>query len=72
MSLQDAANLVNISVEDIRIFQKREENIKDLQKDKKLIAKKQTGDKISDILSNNQVIELLTEIRDYLKILAEK
>lgn len=74
MSLEDAAKLVHISVEDLALFKQRKEK-KDLyrkEQKKSTIAKKQPIVTSNNDINHEQIIGLLTEIRDYLKFLTEK
>jgi len=89
MSIEDAADIVNMSVEDLANYKRRKEEKKTLRQEQKEKKQKQpmftdtispgqhmllqqTGKNMSDNTSNKHVIDLLTEIRDYLKIIAEK
>lgn len=70
LTLQDVSNLVNISVEDLENHKRRQEQKATTPKVKKTVTKmseEQSDDNISQDFMN-----ILTEIRDYLKIIAEK
>lgn len=71
LTLQDVAKLVHISVEDLENYKQRQEQKATTPKVKK------TGTKTSeelpdDNISHKDFMNILTEIRDYLKIIAEK
>lgn len=72
LTLQDVAKLVHISVEDLENYKQRQE-----QKATTTPKVKKTGTKTSeelpdDNISHKDFMNILTEIRDYLKIIAEK
>jgi len=71
LTIQDVSKLVHISEDEIEYFRQKQEYKADARKVKKNVTKK-------DIPSNNDNIPyqdfmiVLTEIRDYLKIIADK
>jgi hypothetical protein len=71
LSLQDVAKLVHISIEDMELHKQRQEQKASAPKAKKTVQK--TEEQSNDgIISYQDFMSVLTEIRDYLKIIAEK
>lgn len=70
LTLQDVAKLVHISEDELENHRQRQENKADAPKVKKTVTKQ---DETSlDNISYQDFMSVLTEIRDYLKIIAEK
>jgi hypothetical protein len=71
LSLQDVAKLVHISIEYMELHKQRQEQKASAPKAKKTVQK--TEEQSNDgIISYQDFMSVLTEIRDYLKIIAEK
>ena len=71
LTLQDVAKLVHISVEDLENHKQRQEQKATTPKVKQTVTK--TSEKVSDDnVSYQDFMNILTEIRDYLKTIAEK
>lgn len=67
LTIQDVSKLVNISVEDL-------EKYKNKQQQKKIKNIKKTSEEIynANLSHHKDIMIILTEIRDYLKIISEK
>jgi hypothetical protein len=71
LSIEEVANMVHISVEDIETFKQCQEKKADKPKNAvKKLAQSVTQNNIG--VSSEEIMTILTEIRDYLKIIAEK
>lgn len=68
LTIQDVSKLVHISVEDLEHHKQKQEQKETTPKIKKTETKKSSNDSIS----HQDFMSILTEIRDYLKIIAEK
>lgn len=71
LSLQDVAKLVHISLEDMELHKQRQEQKASAPKAKKTVPKAEEQSDDGNI-SYHDLMSVLTEIRDYLKIIAEK
>jgi hypothetical protein len=71
LSLQDVAKMVHISVEDLENHKQRQEEKATTPKVNKPAMKIQESSN-NDSVSHQEFMSVLTEIRDYLKIIAEK
>lgn len=71
LSLQDVAKLVHISIEDMELHKQRQEQKASAPKAKKTVQKTEEQSN-NGIISYQDFMSVLTEIRDYLKIIAEK
>lgn len=71
LSLQDVAQLVHISVEDLENHKQRQEQKATTPKVKRIVTKTSKEPSDENIFYQD-FMNILTEIRDYLKIIAEK
>lgn len=77
LSLEEVSKLVNISIVDLNNFKqnqdtKKEKITKKEEVKKKKVTKITIENEIKDNLSHPDILIILKEIRDYLKIIAEK
>ncbi len=71
LSIQGVAKLVHISIEDMELHKQRQEQKASAPKAKKTVQKAEVQSNDGSI-SNQDFMSVLIEIRDYLKIIAEK
>jgi len=71
LTIQDVAKLVHISEDEIEYFRQTQEYKADATKVKKNVTKKDSPSN-NDNIPYQDFMSVLTEIRDYLKIIADK
>ncbi len=72
ITLQDVAKLVQIPENDIENYKKNQEIKNDKQGQEKKVLKKTKKSSHTDTFSYEDVMSILSVIRDYLKLIAEK